>query len=707
MNKKFLFVFFAFCLLPSAFCLSQGTWVQKTSLPGTVRLTAVAFTINNKGYLGIGSVGFGSSVSDFWEYDPSTNAWTQKANFGGGPRGFACGFSIGTKGYIGTGLNNTTYYNDFWEYDPSTNVWTQKANVGTTLRWCAVAFAVNGKGYIGMGNNQSYVAQQDVWEYDPVSNTWTAKANYIGVRCDVDRATFTIGNKAYIGTGGNIGTTPSLNYNDFWQYDPSVNSWTQMANFPGNRRYGATGFSVCGEGYLGLGEDSAYVFYNDFYEYDPGTNSWSPAAAFTNPRCDAASFVVGSKAYVCSGSFGTSPFVMYKDLWEFTPSGLTTLSVTATNTVICSGTSVTLTASGGSAYSWSTGSTTTTIVISPTTSSTYTVTDPGNPCSVAGTVTVSVILQPPVSISGNSTVCSGNSATLTASGGGNYSWTTGATNSFVVVAPTITTTYSVIASAATCADTSAFTVSVAQTPVAIVACVDSICFGQSATLSASGGGNYSWNTGVSSSSIIVSPSATTSYSVVVSAGNCYDTANCSVMVNPPPIAGAGADITISYGATTTLTASGGGTYSWSNGTSGAVITVSPAATTNYCVIVVNASGCADTSCVTVFVKPIEPVDCSFSSADEFLIPNAFSPNGDNENDVLKLFFKNISCITEYEFVIYNRWGEKVFKTGIPADEWDGTYNGNAEGSAVFVYYMKATLLSGDEVIKKGNISLIR
>jgi len=207
--KRFLsIIFFANCLLFSAHSLSQGTWVQKANLPGTPRLTAVAFTIGTKGYLGTGSIGFGSSVPDFWEYNPALNAWTQKANFGGGARGFACGFSIGTKGYIGTGLNNTTYHNDFWEYDPSTNLWTQKANCPDSTRWCAVAFAVNGKGYIGLGNHTIgswYYPQQDLREYDPVLNTWSTKANYIGVRCDVDRAAFVIGSKAYCGTGGDVG----------------------------------------------------------------------------------------------------------------------------------------------------------------------------------------------------------------------------------------------------------------------------------------------------------------------------------------------------------------------------------------------------------------------------------------------------------------------------------------------------------------------
>ena len=702
MKFKLLFIFYSF----SFNLFSQGTWTAKANLLGTARLTAVAFTIGNKGYFGTGSIGFGNSVSDFWEYNPATNSWAQKANFGGGARGFACGFSIGTKGYIGTGLNNTTYYNDFWEYDPATNLWTQKASCGATLRWAAGSFAVNGKGYIVAGHNQSYVAQGDVWQYDPVGNLWTQKSNFAGaVRGDIDRAPFVLSGKAYLGTGANIASTPMTDYNDFWQYDPVTDTWTQEANFPGTKRHGATGFSVCNMGYLGLGQDGNVNSFNDFWQYDAGTNSWNTVAAFGgNARGDAAPFVIGSKAYVCGGSSGSSPFVMYKDLWEFTPSGVLSLTVTATNTVICSSTSVTLNVSGGSSYLWSTGSTATSIVVTPTTSTTYTVSDPGNPCSVGGIISVAVISQPPVTISGNSSVCSGDSIILSASGGGNYLWTTGATTPFIIIAPSATTTYSVIASAASCADTSAFTVSVSPYPIATVLCVDTICSGQNAILSANGGGTYSWNTGFTSSAIIISPSANTTYSVVVSLSGCDDTTLCTVNVVPSPTVIISSDITISSGASTTLVASGGGGYSWSTGAATDSIFVSPVTTTPFCVVVTSSNNCSDTACVTVTV---EPIDCSASSVGKFYFPNAFSPNGDNENETFGLYIGNYNCIKEYKFSIYNRWGEKVFETDKPTDSWDGIYRGTMEGSALFVYYAKAVLTNGDEIVKSGNVSLIK
>ncbi|TAL57928.1 MAG: gliding motility-associated C-terminal domain-containing protein, partial [Bacteroidetes bacterium] len=88
----------------------------------------------------------------------------------------------------------------------------------------------------------------------------------------------------------------------------------------------------------------------------------------------------------------------------------------------------------------------------------------------------------------------------------------------------------------------------------------------------------------------------------------------------------------------------------------------------------------------------------------FYIPNAFSPNGDGENDI---FYVRGNCIKELTFIIYNRWGEKVFETTDPKICWDGIYKGKPLNTAVFVYYMEATLTNGEKINRKGNISLIK
>ncbi|MBI3501286.1 MAG: gliding motility-associated C-terminal domain-containing protein [Bacteroidetes bacterium] len=85
------------------------------------------------------------------------------------------------------------------------------------------------------------------------------------------------------------------------------------------------------------------------------------------------------------------------------------------------------------------------------------------------------------------------------------------------------------------------------------------------------------------------------------------------------------------------------------------------------------------------------------------VPNAFSPNGDSENDS----WKPISaCLKKVHFEIYNRWGERVFETDDVKKSWDGTFHGETEGTAVFTYIMTYELYSGDAGSRKGNISLM-
>jgi gliding motility-associated-like protein len=86
------------------------------------------------------------------------------------------------------------------------------------------------------------------------------------------------------------------------------------------------------------------------------------------------------------------------------------------------------------------------------------------------------------------------------------------------------------------------------------------------------------------------------------------------------------------------------------------------------------------------------------------IPNAFSPNGDNYNDV---FYIRGNCIDYMEFVIYDRWGEKVFTGNVTTDGWDGRYRGEMMESGVFYYSLKATLYDESILKKHGTITLIR
>ena len=167
-----------------------------------------------------------------------------------------------------------------------------------------------------------------------------------------------------------------------------------------------------------------------------------------------------------------------------------------------------------------------------------------------------------------------------------------------------------------------------------------------------------------------------------------------------PIASAGTDITISSGTSTTLTASGGGSYVWSTGATTNTIVVTPTVTTDYCVTVTDTNGCADTACVRITIESPCP------GANDLKVPNAYSPNGDGHNDKICLQGWN-DCVTDFTISIYDRWGEKVFESEDPAFCWDGIFKGKMLDPAVFVYYITAKLPNEEKIAKKGNISLMR
>jgi gliding motility-associated-like protein len=364
--------------------------------------------------------------------------------------------------------------------------------------------------------------------------------------------------------------------------------------------------------------------------YTGGTYTWSTGAT-------------GSSLVVtASGTYS----VIYKSAADCTAptSASTTVTVnpippqptvtTSGPLIFCNGSSVTLTASTsgytGGTYTWSNGASGSSLVVS--TSGTYSViyksgADCIAPTSASTTVTVNPVPpQPTVTASGPTTFCYGGSVTLTASTagytGGTYTWSNGATGSSLVV--TASGTYSVIYKSGTdCTAPTSASTTVTVNPIPPQPTVTAsgpliFCNGGSVTLTASTagytGGTYTWSTGATGSSLVVSTSGT--YSVIYkSAADCTapTSASTTVTVNPippQPTVAASGPTTFCNGGSVTLTASTagytGGTYTWSTGATGSSLVVSSSGT--YSVIYKSAADCtAPTSAsTTVTVNPIPP-----------------------------------------------------------------------------------------------------
>ena len=83
---------------------------------------------------------------------------------------------------------------------------------------------------------------------------------------------------------------------------------------------------------------------------------------------------------------------------------------------------------------------------------------------------------------------------------------------------------------------------------------------------------------------------------------------------------------------------------------------------------------------------------------DIFVPNTFTPNGDGNNDVL---FVRGRFITDLEFRVFDRWGEKVFETDDQSEGWDGTYKDKEVDPAVFVWYLDATCADGQTTLHEG------
>jgi gliding motility-associated-like protein len=212
----------------------------------------------------------------------------------------------------------------------------------------------------------------------------------------------------------------------------------------------------------------------------------------------------------------------------------------------------------------------------------------------------------PVITATSASVCYGDDATITAGGGQTYVWTeTGEVTPSITVSTLSSTTYGVTGTDANnCSNTAISTVTVADELI-ITAAPQTICEGQSSTLTASGANSYVWSTGQTTASITVSPLVTTTYDVTGTTGSCSADGSVTVTVNPVPTVSV-SNQTICNGNQATITATpsiGGGNFLWTQTSeTTASISVSPSSTTIY-TVQYTLNGCQNTGNGTVTVNP--------------------------------------------------------------------------------------------------------
>jgi len=277
----------------------SSNWQSIPNLPGPGRSAAVAFSLNGKGYVGLGE-DYPDFFADMYSYDPSTNSWTQLDSFPGGARRGAIAFAIGNSAYVGlgwgkgpSGVGSSEELLDLYKYDETSDTWT--AMNSTFPKWGtenATVFVANNKAYV-------LTTSYEFFEYDPAQDLWTELGNFPGETRKF-AASFSIGSEGYVATGYDDGGLGSLG--DCWKYNATNDNWTKQDTFPGNPRNQAVGFELDGYGVL-VGGAGSIAADNEVWVYDKHQDSWNRA---TNDYSESGiaggvGFVINNTAYVGTG----------------------------------------------------------------------------------------------------------------------------------------------------------------------------------------------------------------------------------------------------------------------------------------------------------------------------------------------------------------------------------------------------------------------
>ena len=249
------------------------------------------------------------------------------------------------------------------------------------------------------------------------------------------------------------------------------------------------------------------------------TYSYSSGSSIVSPTVSTTYSVVGTSTLGCAGTNTVISNVV-----------VNTLPVIAVNSgSICSGKSFTMNPSGASTYTYSSGSN----IVSPLATVNYSVTGTNALGCVGSNTAISTVVvnASPVIAVNNGSICAGKSFTMIPSGASTYSYSSGSS----IVSPTVNTTYSVVGTSSLgCVgtNTAISNVLVNSTPSITVLGTNSVCIGTSNSYTATGAATYTWITGAITPSVAVSPTVSTSYSVIgVDVLGCSNTATINLIVN--------------------------------------------------------------------------------------------------------------------------------------------------------------------------------
>lgn len=301
----------------------KDQWEKVGEFIGGKRSFSLHFKIGKKYYVGYGS-DHSTNKMDFWEYNSETKIWSQKKNvpdpiYGG------VSFVIDGTAYVGQGRSNRSPNTRFWKYNEVLDDWSKISGFpgynNSTITG-ASAFGFGGKGYVINGRD-TFTREKEFWSYNPTLDSWERLEDFPG-KARHQSSHVIIDGKLYLFGGSNrLGDGNSTFYNDLWEFDFANQLWTQKSNFPGQGRVGSVGFVINNRAYFGLGWTSAEDYYygdvkftGDLWEYNPVNDTWTERDPFPD-NSRAHSFVFEFDDYVWVGLGKSHQGKEQNDIWKY------------------------------------------------------------------------------------------------------------------------------------------------------------------------------------------------------------------------------------------------------------------------------------------------------------------------------------------------------------------------------------------------------
>jgi PKD repeat protein len=471
----------------------------------------------------------------------------------------------------------------------------------------------------GYFTSASGLSANKIARYNLTTESWSSMGQaFNGVGVDEYVKSSAVWNgKLFAGGAYTIAEGGTMNHIAQWYEPPSAAPVASINQ---------TQFSVC---------SGSCVSFSDNSSYNPTTWNWSFPGA-TN-----SSSTQQNPANVCYNSPGVYTVTLQAcnasgcNTTTATIEVVSTPSVSVNNAAICSGASVVLTAdptTQGGSFLWSPGGqTSSSITVSPSTNTNYTVTYNSGLCGTStATASVTVSSTAPVVTVNSPSICEGNTvmlSTQTSVPGGTFSWyPSGETTASITVQPSLTSTYTVTYTTGNCSSAPTnSTVTVNSNPTVYAGPDQVLCEGQTTILSGTGANSYAWSNNVSDGvSFIPSTSQTYTLTGIDLSTGCSNTDQVDIVVNPLPIVNGGPDITSCEGELITLQGTGATNYSWDNNVQDGV----PFTAINSMLVTVtgaDSTNCSNTDQVIVTVNP-----SSYSTINETAI-NSYTLNGQTYN----------------------------------------------------------------------------